>query len=75
MRSSSRSAPRCSAPQYGEVFQGDAQWSSLPVPQGDLYEWDDSSTYVKNPPYFPGMPAQPAPVSEIQGAPCAGRAR
>ncbi len=54
--------------EYGEVFQGDERWNSLPVPQGDLYEWDDDSTYVKNPPYFIGMPDRPAPVEEIQGA-------
>ncbi len=54
--------------EYGEVFQGDERWNSLPVPQGDLYEWDDSSTYVKNPPYFIGMPDQPPPVEEITGA-------
>ncbi|MDR3635398.1 MAG: aconitate hydratase AcnA [Isosphaeraceae bacterium] len=54
--------------EYGEVFQGDAHWSSLPVPQGDLYEWDDSSTYVKNPPYFVGMSREAPPVTEIQRA-------
>jgi aconitate hydratase len=54
--------------EYGDVFKGDERWNSLPVPAGDLYEWDDNSTYVKNPPYFIGMPAQPAAVEEIQGA-------
>ena len=54
--------------EYGAVFQGDDRWNSLPVPQGDLYAWDDNSTYVKNPPYFVGMPDQPAPVQEISGA-------
>ena len=54
--------------EYGEVFQGDERWNSLPVPKGDLYEWDDNSTYVKNPPYFIGMPDQPPPVEEITGA-------
>ena len=54
--------------EYGEVFEGDTRWNSLPVPQGDLYEWDDQSTYVKNPPYFVGMPSEPAPVVEIKGA-------
>ncbi len=54
--------------EYGEVFHGDERWNSLPVPTGDLYEWDDESTYVKNPPYFLGMPDQPAPVGEITGA-------
>jgi aconitate hydratase len=54
--------------EYGDVFKGDEQWNSLPVPLGDLYEWDDSSTYVKNPPYFIGMPREPEPVKEITGA-------
>jgi len=54
--------------EYGEVFKGNDQWNELPVPAGDLFEWDDSSTYVKNPPYFVGMPDQPPPVSEIKGA-------
>ncbi len=54
--------------EYGDVFKGDEAWSSLPVPQGNLYEWDDQSTYVKNPPYFIGMPDQPAEVVEITGA-------
>ncbi|WP_435009998.1 aconitate hydratase AcnA [Tundrisphaera lichenicola] len=54
--------------EYGEVFKGDERWNSLPVPAGDLYEWDDSSTYVKNPPYFVGMPDQPPPFEAIQNA-------
>ncbi|MFO0888429.1 MAG: aconitate hydratase AcnA [Isosphaeraceae bacterium] len=53
---------------YSEVYAGDPQWSTLPVPQGDLYRWDDSSTYVKNPPYFVGMPAEPPKVQPIAGA-------
>ncbi len=54
--------------QYGQVFEGDERWNSLPTPTGDLYAWDDQSTYVKNPPYFNDMPATPAPVVEIKGA-------
>ena len=54
--------------EYSEVFQGDDRWNSLPVPAGDLYEWEDSSTYVRNPPYFIDLPAEPPPVAEIQGA-------
>jgi aconitate hydratase len=54
--------------EYGEVFEGDERWGSLPVPQGDLYAWDEASTYVKNPPYFVGMPAEPAPVAPIAKA-------
>jgi aconitate hydratase len=53
---------------YAQVFQGDERWQSLPVPEGDLYRWDESSTYVKNPPYFIDMRAQPAPVAALTGA-------
>jgi aconitate hydratase len=53
---------------YAQVFQGDERWNGLPVPQGDLYEWDESSTYVKNPPYFLDMSVEPAPVEPITNA-------
>ena len=42
--------------QYGEVFEGDAHWKSMPVPEGDVYQWDPKSTYIKMPPYFENMP-------------------
>jgi aconitate hydratase len=44
---------------YGEVFEGDANWNALDVPEGDRYAWDDESTYVKRPPYFDGMDREP----------------
>jgi aconitate hydratase len=54
---------------YGEVFEGDDNWNGLDIPEGDRYEWDDSSTYVKRPPYFEGMPADPPEgFDEITGA-------
>ncbi len=53
---------------YAEVFEGDERWSTLPVPQGDLYEWDPKSTYVKNPPYFLDMTVEPPPVAPIAKA-------
>jgi len=53
---------------YGSVFEGDANWSSLEVPTGQTYAWDESSTYVKNPPYFDGMTLEPAATSDIAGA-------
>ncbi len=53
---------------YSDVFQGDENWSALPVPEGDRYQWDPHSTYVKHPPYFEDMPAQPAAVQDIHGA-------
>jgi aconitate hydratase len=51
--------------EYAAVFEGDATWKSLPVPLGDLYEWDPESTYVKNPPYFVDMPVKPAATAPI----------
>jgi aconitate hydratase len=54
--------------EYGEIFKGDERWNSLPVPEGDLYEWDPKSTYVKHPPYFVGMTATPPAVADIRGA-------
>ncbi|MGF1583114.1 MAG: aconitate hydratase AcnA [Gemmataceae bacterium] len=53
---------------YQDVFQGDERWSSLPVPEGDLYAWDEKSTYVKNPPYFEGMGRHPDSITDIKGA-------
>jgi aconitate hydratase len=54
--------------QYANVFDGDESWRGLPVPEGDLYTWDESSTYVKNPPFFDGMPLTPPGVRPISGA-------
>jgi len=54
--------------EYGEVFTGDEHWRALPVPEGDLYQWDPSSTYVKNPPYFVDMSRQPSPITDIKNA-------
>jgi aconitate hydratase len=53
---------------YGQVFDGDEAWKKLKVAAGDLYAWDASSTYVKNPPYFDGMAREPSPVTDIAGA-------
>ncbi|HEX9759326.1 MAG TPA: aconitate hydratase AcnA, partial [Candidatus Acidoferrales bacterium] len=54
--------------QYSEVFTGDATWQKLPVPEGELYAWDDKSTYIKNPPYFEDMKLEPDAVRNITGA-------
>jgi len=54
---------------YGEVFEGDENWSSLEIPEGDRYVWDDESTYVKRAPYFEGMEAEaPEGFERIAGA-------
>ena len=54
--------------QYANVFHGDDSWRGLPVPEGDLYAWDENSTYVKNPPFFDGMTLTPPGVRPISGA-------
>ena len=53
---------------YADVFAGDAQWQSLPTPEGEIFDWDADSTYVRRPPYFDGMPAEPTEVEDISGA-------
>jgi aconitate hydratase len=53
---------------YSDVFAGDEQWQSLPTPEGQVFEWDPDSTYVRKPPYFDNMPAEPEPVVDITGA-------
>jgi len=53
---------------YADVFAGDENWQELDVPAGDTFAWDAQSTYVRRPPYFDGMPAQPAPVTDVHGA-------
>jgi aconitate hydratase len=53
---------------YADVFTGDDRWAGLDVPEGELFAWDEASTYVRRPPYFDGMPAEPAPVADIRGA-------
>ena len=54
--------------QYASVFEGDERWKSLPTPKGAIFEWDESSTYVKRPPYFDGMKLETTPVSDVSGA-------
>ncbi len=53
---------------YADVFAGGEQWTSLSTPEGDTFEWDEDSTYVRKPPYFDGMPDEPEPVADIEGA-------
>jgi aconitate hydratase len=53
---------------YEDVFAGDETWRSLPTPEGKTFAWDEDSTYVRKPPYFDGMPDEPEPVTDIEGA-------
>jgi aconitate hydratase len=54
--------------EYADVFTGDAHWNSFDIPEGDTYTWEPASTYVRQPPYFVDMPAEPRPVEDIHGA-------
>jgi aconitate hydratase len=56
------------ASSYADVFAGDERWQGLDVPEGDAFEWNESSTYVRRPPYFDGMTREPEPISDIHGA-------
>src|SRR5262249_2480619 len=53
---------------YGQVFQGDETWRSLPVPEGSAYAWDPDSTYIQEPPFFKDLSLEPAPLQDIKGA-------
>ena len=53
---------------YATVFEGDENWKSLPTPDGNTFEWDEKSTYVRKAPYFDGMPREAQPVTDITGA-------
>ena len=54
---------------YAGVFDGDEHWQALPLPEeGNLYDWDADSTYIRNPPFFQGMSAEPPPLEDVRGA-------
>ncbi len=53
---------------YSDVFTGDENWRNMQIPAGDMFEWADDSTYVRQPPFFDGMQREPAPISDITGA-------
>jgi len=53
---------------YASVFAGDDNWKAIQVPQGEVYRWEPTSTYVRNPPYFDGMGMTPGSVADIRSA-------
>ena len=56
--------------QYGQASAGPPEWQKISGSEGDLYQWDQTSTYVQEPPFFVDMPAEPAPIQGIEGARC-----
>jgi aconitate hydratase len=53
--------------QYEKAFDGDANWQHLPAPTGEIYVWDEKSTYIKKPPYFDNMIDPSAPIADLSG--------
>ena len=60
--------PELFAQNYADVFKGDTRWNQIASPQGQIYDWDPASTYIKNPPYFDGMTMDVGGVPDIHGA-------
>ncbi|KZX69378.1 MULTISPECIES: aconitate hydratase AcnA [unclassified Alcanivorax] len=54
--------------QYASVFEGDEVWQSLPIPDSETYDWDSSSTYIQNPPFFDGLTKQVDDVQPVKDA-------
>ena len=55
---------------YASVFEGDERWAALDAPTGDVYEWDDNSTYIREPPFFQDFPLEKPGVADIEDARC-----
>jgi aconitate hydratase len=53
---------------YADVFKGDSRWNQIASPDGAIYQWEGSSTYIKNPPYFDGMSMAVGTIADIKGA-------
>lgn len=53
---------------YQSVFEGDARWKGLDVPQGESFAWNEASTYVRRQTFFDGMSSQPEPIAPVTGA-------
>ncbi len=56
--------------QYANVFDGSKEWQAIDAGSGSIYQWNEQSTYVQEPPFFVDMPAQPEPIKAIKGARC-----
>ncbi len=60
--------PELFAQNYADVFKGDSRWALIESPEGESYAWDESSTYIKNPPYFDGMTMEVGTINDVHGA-------
>jgi len=55
------------ASRYADVFAGDERWQALPIPEGERYDWDPSSTYIRKPTFFEGMSQEPGELQALKG--------
>ena len=60
--------PDMFASQYSHAFDGNERWNAIDVSGGDIYEWQEDSTYIQEPPFMVDLTAEPAPIRTIQGA-------
>ena len=60
--------PELFAQNYADVFKGDSRWNQIASPDGESFQWDGSSTYIKNPPYFDGMTMAVGTIDDVNGA-------
>ncbi|UHQ21525.1 aconitate hydratase AcnA [Lysobacter sp. 5GHs7-4] len=60
--------PELFAQNYADVFKGDSRWNQIASPDGESFQWDETSTYIKNPPYFDGMTMQVGHIDDVTGA-------
>jgi len=60
--------PELFAQNYADVFKGDTRWNQIASPDGESFQWDESSTYIKNPPYFDGMTMDVGSIDDVHGA-------
>jgi aconitate hydratase len=54
--------------QYANVADGNAEWNKIPVKGGELFNWDEASTYIQEPPFFTNLSPEPKPIQGIAGA-------
>jgi aconitate hydratase len=60
--------PSLFAEEYGNVYTGNETWNAIDIPTGSIYEWDDASTYIQEPPFFMDFPRETPPLQDIEGA-------
>jgi aconitate hydratase len=61
-------SPELFISEYASVFEGDDTWNEIVIPEGELYQWEPSSTYIQEPPFFVGLTPELPPLRPIQNA-------